>query len=105
MPDYATAIVVLLTLASWELIKKLIGKYWDKTVETDYVTVTACKACRDECHQKRSKKNDESLRLLKSLGSEVKSLRLTIIKHMVHSKAPAEAIEEALGGKQGVSNG
>ena len=99
--EYLNSIFIIVVLAAWEVIKWLIPRFMKKTVGTQYITVQECLQNREACGVHRDRKNEELFKLIRGLESEVKQLRMLIVRHMLHSNAPASAIEEAIesGGK------
>jgi len=96
MAQYSDAILLIIVLAAWEIVKWMIPRFMKKTVGTQYVTVAQCNENRKACGVHRDRKNDDLFNLIRGLRSEVKQLRILIVKHMLRSNAPTDAIEEAL---------
>jgi hypothetical protein len=97
----ALAILFLVAIVGREIVVLAIRKVWTRTIDTEYMTREACAICRDHCLSDRRIKDDDLIDLVKSLRDEVKELRMQIVRHMLYSKAPVEAIEAAIGTKIG----
>jgi hypothetical protein len=96
MPDYTTAALILVAMVAWKIIEKLVDGYWNKTVASTYMTTAACEKCREGCKAKRGVKDEDLIKLVRTVRDEMRRMNNLFIKYMVYSGASAETIEEAL---------
>lgn len=102
--ELAPILQIVAAVVALKVIDLAVKRVWNRTVETEYMTVNACNSCRSECRSGRQVKDEDLIKLVRSLREEVRQLRLLIVKNMLYQKAPPSAIEEALESKVGGSN-
>lgn len=98
------AIVFIVVLVGKEFLMLAVRKFWLKTVDTEYVTVASCKVRCDACKQGRSVKDEDLVKMLRLVRSDIGKLYSAILKQMLHNNTPNEVIEEMLNLKIGGSD-
>lgn len=75
MPDAMQSVaLVVLVLIGNKALDFLTKKYFKK-IDTDYVTPSECKECRDECRLQRQLSNDELNRKFERMADSLSELR------------------------------
>lgn len=53
--------LILVAFAVWEFVKLAVGRFFKKTVDTDYITATQCAGCqKDDANETKSVRDELS---------------------------------------------
>ena len=111
-PTLKTLLIVGAAIIAKDLLLKLWNRFWSKAVDTDYLPlvaadeyrkVTDCLHQRALCTARRGLEEKKTIEFqdlvlgeVRGLRSDIKRLDARVIKHLVHSGAPAKVIDEAI---------
>ena len=79
MAETHLAVLFFVSLAAVEMIKLAVGRWFKKTVDTDYMTTLDCRLCRENCQAARSSSSRSDSRRLDELGYSLDLLRSIVL--------------------------
>ena len=86
-----TGLMIVAGMVVWEIIRWSVQRFLKKTAGTQYVTVEACSACRNECKVSTGSDRKELLATIAKLDGKVDQLRSIIIRHLLLNTIDDEA--------------
>lgn len=95
MPEpLSTAVIVVFGYVLLEIIKLTIGRFFKKTVDTEYVTVERCRNCREECSRTRTQGSAGMQDQVRELGKSIDLLRGVLLVVAVKVGAEDHTLEK-----------
>lgn len=98
-----TGLLVIIAMAVWEVVKIAIHRFFKKTVDTEYVTVSRCIKCREECSAQREakdktadNKNGEFDEKLDKIGNTLDSFREVLFEIAMKDGIDPEKVKPLL---------
>lgn len=75
MSEIHVAVLVIGAIVLNEVVKLTVGRFFKRTVETEYRTVLDCRTCREECLRQRSQLAGATQGEMSDLGRSLDILR------------------------------